>query len=202
MAPHCSASPTPSSPKQSIKVSIYLRRNPKASTEATSTIATLNAQPPQSRRYLSKPELAAMFGADPAELQSVEDWAKSCKLKGLDADACKRRVQVEGTVAAINKAFGVQLNEYRHPDGYEFRGREGSVLVPESLYGIVESVLGLDTRRVGRPRLRRPGVQPVEWEKASAGKRDSRAASAGPAVHGRAPSFRLRWRRSTIIRRI
>ena len=98
----------------------------------------------------------------------------------LDADAGKRRVQVEGSVAAIDKAFGVQLNDYRHPDGYEFRGREGSVLVPESLYGVVESVLGLDTRRVGRPRLRRPGVHPVEWEKASPSKPHSRAASAGP----------------------
>ena len=167
-------------PNHSIKLSIYLRPNPKTSTEAASTIATLSAQPPQSRHYLSKAELAATFGADPAELQSVEDWAKSCKLKVLDADAGKRRVQVEGTVAAINKAFGVQLNDYRHPDGYEFRGREGSVLVPEALYGIVESVLGLDTRRVGRPRLRRPGVQPVEWEKASPSKSHTGAASAGP----------------------
>ena len=39
-----------------------------------------------------------------------------------------------------------------HPEGYEFRGREGQVHVPEKLYGIVESVLGLDTRRVGSTR--------------------------------------------------
>ena len=41
-------------PKQLIKVSIYIRRNPNTSSEATSTIATLNAQPPQSRRYIAQ----------------------------------------------------------------------------------------------------------------------------------------------------
>src|SRR5277367_185563 len=166
-------------PKQVIKVSIYIRRNPKTSGEAMSTIATLNGQLPQERRYLSKPELAAMFGADPKELQAVEDWAKSSKLKVVEVDAAKRRVKISGTVAAINKAFGVQLNDYRHPEGYDYRGREGQVHVPESLYGIVESVLGLDTRRVGRFRLRRPAVKPVDWEKASPSSGRRHAAGAG-----------------------
>ena len=168
-------------PKQSIKVSIYLRRSPKTSSEAMSTIATLNAQPPQSRHYLSKTELASMFGADPNEVEAVVDWAKSCKLKVIDVDAGKRRVQVEGSVAAINKAFGVQLNDYRHPEGYEFRGREGQVHVPELIYGIVESVLGLDTRRVGRPRLRRAPVEGVDWAKASPSHGHRQAAGAGAA---------------------
>src|SRR5271156_5044675 len=166
-------------PKQVIKVSIYIRRNPKTSGEAMSTIATLNGQTPQSRHYLSKTELASMFGADPKEVEAVADWAKSCKLKVIDEDAGKRRVQVEGSVAAINKAFGVQLNDYRHPEGYEYRGREGQVHVPESVYGIVESVLGLDTRRVGRSRLRRPAVKPVDWEKASLSSGRRHAAGVG-----------------------
>ena len=160
-------------PRKSITVSIYLRRNPSKASEAASTITTLSEQPPQERRYLSKPELAAMFGADPQEMQVVEEWAKSCKLKVVEADAAKRRVKVSGTVAAINKAFGVQLNDYRHPDGYEYRGREGQVQMPEKLYGIVESVLGLDTRRVGRPRLRRAAVHKVEWQKFAASKSGS-----------------------------
>src|SRR5271156_1065242 len=166
-------------PKQVIKVSIYIRRNPKTSSEAMSTIATLNGQTPQSRRYLSKTELASMFGADPKEVEAVADWAKSCKLKVIDEDAGKRRVQVEGSVAAINKAFGVQLNDYRHPEGYEYRGREGQVHVPEKLYGIVESVLGLDTRRVGRARLRRAARHKVEWQKFAASKTRSPATGSG-----------------------
>jgi len=166
-------------PKKSITVSIYLRRNPSTAGEAASTIATLSEQPPQERRYLSKPQLAAMFGADPQEMQAVEDWAKSCKLKVVEADAAQRRVKVSGTVAAIDKAFGVQLNDYRHPEGYEYRGREGQVHVPEKLYGIVESVLGLDTRRVGRARLRRAARHKVEWQKFAASKTRSPATGSG-----------------------
>jgi kumamolisin len=151
-------------PKKTITVSVYLRPNPHTASEAASKITTLSEQLPQERRYLSKPELAAMFGADPKELQAVENWAKSSKLKVVEADVAKRRVKVSGTVAAINKAFGVQLNDYHHPDGYDYRGREGQLHVPESLYGIVESLLGLDTRRVGRPRLRRRAAHKVEWQ--------------------------------------
>jgi kumamolisin len=154
-----------------------------------------------SRHYLSKTELASMFGADQNEVEAVVDWAKSCKLKVIDVDAGKRRVQVEGSVAAINKAFGVQLNDYRHPEGYEFRGREGQVHVPESIYGIVESVLGLDTRRVGRPRLRRAPVERVDWAKASPSHGHRQAAGAG-AANPWPGTFRLRWRLSTTIRPI
>ena len=42
-----------------------------------------------------------MFRADTNEVEAVVDWAKSCKLKVIDVDAGKRRVQVEGSVAAI-----------------------------------------------------------------------------------------------------
>jgi kumamolisin len=167
-------------PKKSITVSIYLRRDPHMATQAASTVETLSEQPPQERRYLSKSELAAMFGANPQEMQAVETWAKSCKLTVVEADSAKRRVKVSGTIDAINKAFGVQLNDYEHPDGYEYRGREGQVHVPEELFGIVESVLGLDTRKVGRPRMRRAAVHKVEWEKMAAAKSGRHPAGSGP----------------------
>lgn len=151
-------------PKKTITVSIYVRRNPNMASQAASTITTLSAQLPQQRHYLSKAQLTAEFGADPQDLKAVEDFAKASKLKVVEADAAKRRVKVSGSVGAINKAFGVQLNDYRHPDGYDYRGREGQVHTPENLVGVIESVLGLDTRRVGRPRLRRPSVAKVEWQ--------------------------------------
>jgi kumamolisin len=168
-------------PKKTLTVSVYLRRNPHTASDAASALTRLSEQLPKERRYLSKPELATMFGADPKELQAVQDWAKSSELKVVEADGAKRRIKLSGTVAAINKAFGVQLDDYRHPDGYEYRGREGEVHVPESLYGVVESVLGLDTRRVGRTRLRRRVVQKVEWQKYSAGTARQGSSTAAPS---------------------
>ena len=186
-------------PRKSITASIYLRPNPSTAGEAASTIETLSAQPPQARAYLSKPQLAAMFGADPQDIQAVEDWAKSCKLKVVEADAAKRRVKVSGTVAAIDKAFGVQLGDYRHPDGYEYRGREGQVHVPEKLYGIVESVLGLDTRRVGRPRLRRAPRHKVEGQSFPRAKPAVLGTAPARQIHGPARSSRRKSQRYTTI---
>jgi kumamolisin len=167
-------------PKKTITVSIYLRRNPHTATQAASTVATLSDQPPQERRYLSRPQLAEMFGADPQEMKGVEDWAESCKLKVVEADAAKRRIKVSGSVGAMNKAFDVQLNDYRHPDGYDFQGREGQVHVPDRLFGIIESVFGLDNRHVGRPRIRRAAVHKVEWHKVTS-KAHSHAVRQGAA---------------------
>jgi kumamolisin len=124
----------------------------------------LNSKLPAERRYLSGDEFNSTFGADPADLDKIAAWAKASKLKVLDRSVPKRRVLVEGTIGDISKAFGVQLNEYDHPESGRFRGRVGQIHVPADLFGIVQGVFGLDTRLVGRPRLRKGNVHPVDFE--------------------------------------
>ena len=135
-----------------------------------STIATLN------RAAASEPALSLQNRArldvrllDPNEVEAVVVWAKSCKLKVIDVDAGKRRVQVEGSVAAINKAFGVQLeSDYRHPRRIRASRARGPGTCAGGRYtASSRAMLGLDTRRVGRPRLRRAAVEGVDWAKAS-----------------------------------
>lgn len=53
----------------------------------------------------------------------------------------------------MSRAFGVRLVHREHAGG-RFRGHEGPVRVPASLRGIVEAVLGLDNRPLGRPYVR------------------------------------------------
>ena len=90
-------------------------------------------------------------GKDPA-------WAKASKLEVVETSVPMRRVQVQGAIQDVEKAFSIELNEYEHPQDGQYRGREGEVHVPAELFGIVEGVFGLDTRRVGHPRRRRgPG---------------------------------------------
>src|SRR5918912_1563655 len=66
-------------------------------------------EPPVERRYLSRAELAAARGADPADLRAVEDFAAAHDLTVVEANAPGRAVILEGTVAAMNAAFGVDL---------------------------------------------------------------------------------------------
>lgn len=153
-----------SDPASRIKVSIYARRNPAAPGKSLSPLDELNSKLPSERHYLSEVEFNSIFGADPADLDKIAAWAEANKLQVLDRSVAKRRVLVEGTIGDISKAFGVQLNEYEHPQSGRFRGRVGQIHVPSDLLGIVQGVFGLDTRLVGHPRIRRGNVQPVDFE--------------------------------------
>ena len=62
----------------------------------------------------------------------------------------------------MSNAFGVQLEEYDHPEGGTFRGRTGPIMIPAELDGIVVGVFGLDNRPQARPhfRIRKAAAKP------------------------------------------
>ena len=66
-------------------------------------------------------------------------------------------MSVTGSVRAMEAAFGVKLHRYR-TSTETYRGHEGFVHIPQTLADIVESVLGLDTRRVVRTRAATTGT--------------------------------------------
>jgi kumamolisin len=150
--------------KAQIEVSIYARQKPTVAGGTGPTLDELNSKPPGQRHYLTGADFNASFGADPADLESIAEWAKANKLKVLDSSVPKRRVLVQGTIGDVCKAFGTELKEYRQAEGSHFRGRVGSLHVPAHLSGVVQAVFGLDTRPVGRPRNRRGNFEPVKVE--------------------------------------
>jgi kumamolisin len=173
-------------PATQIKVSIYARRNPAAPGKDPASLEAMNLELPRERLYVSDTDFNSTFGADPADLDKIAAWAKKCKLKVLDSSVAKRRVLVQGSILDINKAFGVQLNEYEHPETGRFRGRVGQVHVPAELYDVIQGVFGLDTRPVGKPRRRRSNFKPADfttWQRFTGkGKKGGhpRAATANP----------------------
>lgn len=68
------------------------------------------------------------------------------------ADPARRLVRLAGSAMRMERAFRVTLSHYRGAGG-RFRACSGALHLPEELAGIVESVLGLDTRPIARPRL-------------------------------------------------
>lgn len=176
----------PSNPSQKIKVSIYLRSNPNAPADLAAKVQEQNLELPGQRAYMTGAEYNSMYGASPEDMAKVKAWVKRCKLAVVSESAAQRKIEVEGTVANISKSFGVKLKEYQHPELGHFRGRSGKVCVPEDYYGIIEGVFGLDTRPIGKPRLRRSHVAPVPLHDVTArtsakGKAKSPAAFPGPA---------------------
>jgi kumamolisin len=144
-----------SNPAQRITLSIYARQNPHPPEATVRAFDASNTELPGQRRYLGNDEFNSVYGADPADLEKIAAWAKANKLDVLETSVPMRRVQAQGAIQDVERAFSLELNEYQHPQHGQYRGREGEVHVPSELAGIVEGVFGLDTRRVGHPRLRR-----------------------------------------------
>lgn len=153
-----------SDPNQRITVTVYVRRNPNPPAAAVQKVANFARQLPSEREKLSNDEFNSIYGADPADLKKVADWAKTVDLKASDLSVAKRSIKVQGTIAAIEKAFNIQLNDYEHPEDGRFRGREGDVHIPSDLLGILIGVYGLDTRKVGDERLRKINGRSADWK--------------------------------------
>jgi kumamolisin len=100
---------------------------------------------PGERTYMTRQELAEKHGADPADIAKVEEFARENGLRVTNSNADQRTVTLSGTADAYSKAFGVELKMYKSGE-VAYRGREGDILIPENLQGIVTSVTGLDNR--------------------------------------------------------
>jgi kumamolisin len=106
----------------------------------------------RSHQYLTRGELEAQRGPDPAAVERVKQFATRNNLTAVQ-EPPQRLVQLTGTVEALSRAFGVELRTFRAP-GVTYRGRTGVVQVPADIAGDVEAVLGLDDRPQVRPSVR------------------------------------------------
>ena len=104
---------------------------------------------------LTRAQYRQQHAADPAAIKLVRAFAKEFGLtveKGTPKPE-RRTIKLTGTVAAMQKAFGVTLTQ-KVLDGNTYRVREGSIRLPAELAGAVEAVLGLDNRPQAQPHFR------------------------------------------------
>ncbi len=105
--------------------------------------------------HLSHQEHAAEHGATDADVALVEHFAHEFGLTVVEASAAKRRVILAGTAEQMHEAFGVDFICYtQESSGKMFRGRQGTLSIPSDLKGVVEAVLGFDTRPIAEPHFR------------------------------------------------
>ena len=143
-AVHVKATP----PKSKITVSVIVKRKEPLKFNKT---AGRNSGPVR----ITRAEYKKHHFADPSALKLVKAFAKEFNLKVEDdpTQASRRTVQLTGTAADIQKAFGVSLDQ-KKIGGVEYRVREGGIHIPSSLTGVVEAVLGLDNRPQAQPHFR------------------------------------------------
>jgi kumamolisin len=157
---------------ESIKVAVIVRQKP-GSAEVPG-LEHWQDTPPDKRVYLSQEEFFERHGAAKEEVDRVADYLKERGLRIVEQHAGRRRIVAEGTAEQMNAAFGVTLNRYLAPErkeepahpprkegegrpfgdhrgAHEYRGFEGRVHLPAKLVELVEAVIGLDNRKLGRP---------------------------------------------------
>lgn len=139
------AKPIAAAPKDE-RVEVTVRLRPRTPLPKAADLLKPSDAP---RRIMSHDEYEQRHGADPKDIAQVRKFARANGLSVVRESASRRSVMLSGTVADLNKAFGVNLKTYSHADG-TYRGRTGPIRIPANLADIVEAVFGLDNRPVAR----------------------------------------------------
>ncbi len=139
-------------PNEIIDVTVRVR-HAKGSKSLAAHVAALADTPVAARQHMSREQYTAAHGADQGDLEKVITFATEHGLSAHSPSAARRSVHLVGTADAMAKAFGVSLKHYQ-VDGLTYRGNADHVNVPTDLSGIVEAVVGFDTRPHARPHFR------------------------------------------------
>ncbi|MEV6609381.1 protease pro-enzyme activation domain-containing protein [Kutzneria sp. NPDC051319] len=111
-------------------------------------------------RIVSRDELAARFGADPANVDNVKAVFRTAGIAVSDVHIGPRRLSCDGPADAVSALFATELRRTRSTDPrtgqpVEHRSRSGNPGMPSVLDGIVVAVFGLDDRPQAQGNLRR-----------------------------------------------
>jgi kumamolisin len=131
----------PLDPTTQIDVTVVLRRRAEPPASAF-------AGPP-----LDRDELAARYGADPADLDAVTAALTAAGAEVLSASAATRLVRVRGSAGTLTSTFGAEF-ESVPVDRPGTRAWTGGLSLAAELSGPVVGVLGLDDRPQAAARYR------------------------------------------------
>ena len=148
--------------QQILNSSVVGSPNPNELINVTVVLRRLTPELPPRSESVSREEFARLYGADPADVERIEQFAANNDLTVVEVDLARRSVVLSGTIANMNEAFGTQIRLFQAPDGI-FRGRTGELYVPSDLAEILVGVFGLDERPQAKTRIRRliAGIGPM-----------------------------------------
>jgi kumamolisin len=139
----------PVSPAQTIRLAIGLQP-PHMAAENQFLREIQTKSSPLFHHFLTPAAWTARFGPSAAAQQAVVSWARRAGLTVTHLYPNRLVVDLAGHVGAIERALGVQINNYRR--GAEtFFANDRAPVLPGTLAGIVESVEGLSDLQTMHP---------------------------------------------------
>jgi subtilase family serine protease len=135
------------SASQRLSIQVWLRPRTAAAQRYAAAVSTPGNR--MFHHYLSPAAYTARFGASQSQAHKVASWLGSQGFTGVHTDAGRSYVRATAPVAAIDRAFHVQLQLYRssatvNAGPYALRANNRAVSIPRSLAGSVIGVTGLD----------------------------------------------------------
>jgi subtilase family serine protease len=98
----------------------------------------------QFRHFLTPSQYYQRFGTTSDTVSAVKSWLTGSGLKISGADTHNRWLDVRGSVAQAEAAFGVKIDKYRH-DGLSVQAPTGALTAPAGVAASVLGVSGVDT---------------------------------------------------------
>src|SRR5271166_4335474 len=136
----------PAEPDEKVALCVVLRRRPGAPPLPGHEYWA--STPPGRRKFLTRAEFGARYGAAPDELAAVANFCRARGFEVIEADPARRCVIASTTAAAAAGVFGVEIRRYATPNE-TYRGYDGRVQLAPEIADFVDAVLGLDNRRLG-----------------------------------------------------
>jgi kumamolisin len=159
----------PVDPQKIIRVTAHIIPSKDPTGESRrSFVVDLVDQPASKRTHLSRSDYAKQWGVAREDVQRVRKFASERGLRVVADSAVEqtfanqlghRTLELEGTVGALSKAFGVELVRVRDQNGNIYRTYNGSISIPQEYGSTIENVFGLDTRPQVAPRFHRLGTR-------------------------------------------
>lgn len=168
----------PENPDSSIEVSVWLKPHNRSGLDAL-TRQVYDRNSPNYRHFLRSAEFAKMFAPSAAEVASVQKFLESQNLKTVRIGPNNLFVRARGTVADVETAFHVQLNNYQVL-GKVVRANASDPYIDSEAADVVLSVSGLDSGEYEHPARQRP-TPPSSSAGLAAGLKSSAMAAATAA---------------------
>jgi MYXO-CTERM domain-containing protein len=132
-------------------VSLLFRMSPQQkSASAALQMAQLDPTSPKYHQWLTPEQVAAQFGASPADVSRATAWLRSQGLTVTGPSRTSQRLAFSGTVAQVEQAFGTEMHNYV-VDGERHFAASIAPSVPAELADLVMGVHNLHDFRLKAP---------------------------------------------------
>jgi len=146
-------------PSKTIEVSIWLNPHNRGELDALA-IQLYDPASPKYRQFLSRSQFAARFAPTAEEAKTVQQFFEAHNLKVVKVAPHNFFVRASGSVADVQSAFHVQLNNYQ-VGKKTFRANDRDPYIDGAVATLVKSVSGLDTGVYEHPMMARPTAPPT-----------------------------------------